>query len=159
MFRWPPRERPKLENDSTLGNFEDWSSWIRNSLIWLGHADPVDTMDQVRADDPELDRLSTVLVDWAHIVGAEEVTAAVAIAKANSGIEEKNDDNGDRRWRYHHPEFRQALLAVAGVNGRIDPTKLGYWLRRNRDRQVGDHKFVRGSDSHKTARWAVSGTF
>jgi putative DNA primase/helicase len=38
-----------------LGSFEDWSSWVRGALLWLGHADPVDTIEESREMDPKLD--------------------------------------------------------------------------------------------------------
>jgi len=42
-----PDQAPKL------ASFEAWSDTVRSALIWLGEADPVDTMEVARADDPE----------------------------------------------------------------------------------------------------------
>lgn len=44
-----------------LASFEGWSNTVRSSLIWLGCADPVDTMDQSRAEDPVLSALRAIL--------------------------------------------------------------------------------------------------
>src|SRR5207248_1842816 len=49
---------------SPLGSFEDWSKWVRDLLIWLGRADPVEAMDEVRRDDPKLMALVAVLEQW-----------------------------------------------------------------------------------------------
>jgi putative DNA primase/helicase len=47
-----------------LGSFEDWSDLVRGALLWLGEADPVDTMAEVRAADPETICLRQVMAVW-----------------------------------------------------------------------------------------------
>ena len=47
-----------------IGSFEDWSSLVRGALLWLDCADPVDTMAEVRASDPETTLLRQVMVAW-----------------------------------------------------------------------------------------------
>jgi putative DNA primase/helicase len=43
----------KPDKPAPLGSFGDWSDLVRGALMWLGEADPVDTMAEVRAADPE----------------------------------------------------------------------------------------------------------
>jgi hypothetical protein len=33
---------------SPLGSFEPWSDWVRGAIIWLGLADPCDTMGSIK---------------------------------------------------------------------------------------------------------------
>src|SRR4029079_3845618 len=40
-----------------LASFEDWSDKVRSALVWLGEADPIDTIALARAEDPELQDL------------------------------------------------------------------------------------------------------
>jgi hypothetical protein len=37
-----------------LGSYGEWSDMVRAPLIWLGEADPVDSMETAREEDPEL---------------------------------------------------------------------------------------------------------
>jgi putative DNA primase/helicase len=37
-----------------LGSYDEWSDAVRAPLIWLGEADPVDSMETAREEDPEL---------------------------------------------------------------------------------------------------------
>lgn len=52
-----------------LGSFTDWSRWVRDALIWLGEADPCDTMEGIRGADPKLEALTTVLEQWREVIG------------------------------------------------------------------------------------------
>jgi putative DNA primase/helicase len=42
-----------------LGSFEEWSRIVRAALVWLGEADPCDTMNDVAGDDEEREALAT----------------------------------------------------------------------------------------------------
>jgi hypothetical protein len=44
--------RPEMR--APLGSFTDWSRWVRDALIWMGEADPCDTMEGMRGADPKL---------------------------------------------------------------------------------------------------------
>ena len=37
-----------------IGSYGDWTDAVRAPLIWLGEADPVESMDALRGEDPEL---------------------------------------------------------------------------------------------------------
>jgi putative DNA primase/helicase len=52
-----------------LASFEDWSDLVRSSLVWLGKADVVDSMENARAEDPERGELSDLLEAWAKVMG------------------------------------------------------------------------------------------
>ena len=40
------------QNGTPLGSFEEWWQWVRGALVWLDEADPCDTMETIRRDDP-----------------------------------------------------------------------------------------------------------
>jgi hypothetical protein len=40
-----------------LGSYEPWSNWVRGAIIWLGLADPCDTMERIRHNDPSRTQL------------------------------------------------------------------------------------------------------
>jgi hypothetical protein len=47
-----------------LGGFNRWSDLVRGALMWLGEADPVETMHEVRAKDPKLTLHRIVAHQW-----------------------------------------------------------------------------------------------
>jgi putative DNA primase/helicase len=123
-----------------LASFEDWSRLVRSALVWLGRADPVDTMEKARADDPTLDDLRTVVSAWNTAVGLDCRLTAGA-------LREKAQDD---------PSLSRALSAVAAAPGRteIDPKRLGHWLKRHRGR-IADNLKIHGELNRHTkqAEW------
>ena len=142
----PGRLRP-------LASFEEWSDLVRSTLVWLGLPDPVATMETAREDDPELNALRDVLNGWTEVIGKREATVRevleVATTRTHSEMGEPTD--------YAHPDFREALLAVAGFKGSIDATRLGNWLRARDGRIVSGLRIRKGKpDPHaKGIRWSV----
>jgi len=47
-----------------LGGFQDWSRLVRDALVWLGEADPVETMERTRSEDPRHAALASILSQW-----------------------------------------------------------------------------------------------
>lgn len=134
-----------------LGSYVDWSNWVRGALIWLGRADPVATMEAVRDGDPVLAAVRAVIAGWSEAIGDDEVTVKAAITRANSTTAwTQRHGSADE-----HPEFRDALLAVAGVRDAVDPGRLGRWLRSKRNKVVAGHQFVSPGETGGVARWRL----
>lgn len=138
-----------------LGSFEDWSTLIRDSLIWLGRADPVETMEKSRALDPKTERLKSVIAHWSTIIGAEAVTAADATHRASERETHNPYDPGVKPG-FAHPEFRDALMSVAGAGGFIDPQKLARWLSQNRNAVAHGVFFEGEQNRNSTMVWRLS---
>ena len=49
---------------SEYGGFERWSRLVREPLIWLGCADPLDTREAIRAKNPDLEHLTAIVTAW-----------------------------------------------------------------------------------------------
>lgn len=137
-----PDQRP------ALASFEDWSRLVRSALVWLGRADPVETMETARAEDPELTNLSAVLTAWHDAIGFSQRTAGSVIDAANDRA-----PHGDRI----NPELFDALSEVAAnQRGEIDAKRLGKYLARHKGRIVGGLRLVAATDLHaKQAMWRV----
>jgi putative DNA primase/helicase len=100
-----------------LGSFEKWSRLVRQPLIWLDLPDPVDVMESTRAADPATAHRKALMAAWPFAV---ETTVAKLIQRATD-----------------YPDLKAALAAVAtGADGALSPERLGWWLRRNKDRVV-----------------------
>jgi hypothetical protein len=69
-----------------LGSFETWWSWVRGALVWLDEADPCDTIENIRAEDPRFNTLSAVLDQWHKVMGTDEATVKRVIDKATDFV-------------------------------------------------------------------------
>jgi hypothetical protein len=129
-----------------LASFEDWSRLIRSALVWLGHVDPVDTMEAARADDPSRNNLRAVISAWQIVIGTNKPLTAGDLKNAACGT-------GDKDLL-----LNKAISAVACANGRseIDPQRLGHWLGRNKGRVVDGIKIAGDKDKHtKQTVWSL----
>jgi hypothetical protein len=122
-----------------LASFEGWSDIVRSALVWLGKADAVDTMDGIRAEDPQRATLSDLLHAWADnhgTGGGSDVTLAVIIEKS---MKTKNMGGFDDEFKF--PDLNAAVRAAASASGKVfgaklDPLVLGIWCRANKGRIV-----------------------
>ncbi len=122
-----------------LGSFADWSNWVRSALIWLGCADPCDTMEKVRKADPQMALIKQVMGQWAKVIGQKKVTTG----DLNTLADEMVDVSlGSTAKKHKYPELRDALLAVAGEGARINGRRLGRWLSAHQGRVVNGYKFI-----------------
>lgn len=122
-----------------LGSFVDWSNWVRSALIWLGCADPCDTIDKIRKADPQMALIKQVMAQWGVVIEDQRATTSFIIDTVDE-LEETAPANAPRR--YEHAAFRDAILAVAGEGGRINGRKLGRWLSAQQGRVVNGRRFV-----------------
>ncbi|MGI4807919.1 MAG: hypothetical protein ACRYF2_07405 [Janthinobacterium lividum] len=140
--------RPKQCN--ALGSFVDWSRWVRDALVWLGRADPCDTMETVRAADPKMTQVIAVLSEWHAVIGSERVTGKRLIERATASTVDA--------WgkpTFNHPDFREALLVVAGIGGAVNSEKLGKWLRENKDRVIAGLRLERAGVTMGATSWQL----
>lgn len=135
-----------------LGSFEDWSRWVRDALIWAGEADPAATIAEARASDPKLEELTEILRHWkAHLGQDNEVTVRILIDKATA---QQTALAGGQEFR--HPDFREALLRIAGKGGAINGMRLGKWLGANKGRVVDHLSIQSGKLLDGSATWKIA---
>jgi putative DNA primase/helicase len=128
---------PKQEV-APLGSYEVWSRMVRSALLWLGEADPVDTMEKLRGEDPVLAALRLVMTQWEMVFGiGKGVTLKEVIATAGR-VYDRSAPLLEAVGTFVHDDLRAALVTVAGDGkGGIDSTKLGNWLKSRRDGSLG----------------------
>ena len=105
-----------------FGSFESWSYRVREPLMWLGCADPCETVAKVREDDPRRTALLTVVVQWKEALGTGSAhTMREIIAAA-----------------VNRPDFHNALLTVAAARSGnvVSNERLGRWLKANEGKIV-----------------------
>lgn len=138
---YPEQARP-------LASFEDWSRIVRSALIWLGRADPVDTMDAAREDDPVKLTLLSLLTSWHAATGSASKTANEIVSLA-----QQTGFGSD----YLHEGLREVVAEIAfDKKGTLNSTLLGNYLRKHVDRVVGDFKLTKaGTDRTNKMLWKV----
>lgn len=119
-----------------FGSFEDWSRMVREPLVWLGMADPVDSVEAVRADDPELAAMSALFAAWP--ANGREFSVGDLI-----------EASGDRASSIDDSPLRRALLEVAGDRETINRKRLGAYLSGIKRRPVGG-RYVEARMDKKT---------
>jgi len=133
-----------------LGSFTAWSGWVRDALIWLGEADPCETMEGMRGADPKLEALTAALEEWRSVIGTDRVTVREIIEQAAA---QQTQLFG--KAEFVNPEFREALLRVAGEGGAINGTRLGKWLSQHQNRVVAGHRIIAAGTTGNRARWQL----
>jgi hypothetical protein len=113
-----------------FGSFDDWSYRVREPLIWLGRADPCDTVAEMREDDPKRAALLTIVLQWKEALGnASSYTMREIINVA-----------------VNRPDFYNALVTVAAAgraSNLLSNERLGRWLKANEKKVAGGFSIVR----------------
>jgi hypothetical protein len=128
-------------NVDPLGGFEVWSRRVREALIWLGEADPCDTVGKVRANDPMRDDLGTVLLQWKeHLSVYTRYTVQEVIERA-----------------VNVPTFYTALMNVAAskTGGAVSNDRLGRWLKHVQGKIVNGLRLVQEGNAHGDPLWML----
>ncbi len=139
-----------------LGSFEIWSRWVRGSLMWLGEADPLETMETARETDPRLEALSTLVHEWYAVMPDKPVTVRELIEHATEQVTPFSQGfSPSARANFRHGELREVLLVVAGEGGAINSKRLGRWLATQQGRLVDGLCIQRSTLSAGIQRWRL----
>jgi hypothetical protein len=131
---------------TAFGSFEAWSRVVRQLVMSLGMADPLETQELVHElDDQNIAEKAFVLSlaawnpSWSGL--AEELLRAIEIPQAAAPV-------------------KSAIVRLCGeeVTGDKEAAakKLGYKLRALRDRRFDGWAVVRAGDSRKGIRWGLN---
>jgi hypothetical protein len=124
-----------------LLSFGGWSDTVRSALVWLGMADPAESIERIRAEDPNLIELAEVLDAWSAAFGIgfgsrKRAKDAIELSTA----EEREDTHAELKPR--HKDLLDAFEGIAlrssnGKNKALDAKTLGEWLRLKKDKPIG----------------------
>ncbi len=134
---WRAEGCPKSDVPSIASYGGAWSDLCRHPLIWLGLPDPAQVLiDQVQAD-PDSDVLQRLLEEWYRAFGDKPLTLRKVLQDAYDG------------------DLQDALMELPVVErGSINKSKLGWFLKRNQDRIIGDYTLQKAESSERNA-WRV----
>jgi hypothetical protein len=135
-----------------LSGFDEWSEMVRSPLVWLGEADPVDTLKAARENDPDAETLAQFLnAAKKHISGAANARTAaeiVAIGQNGSLI-------GSGAPIGHDLELQAAIEAICGGSQRVSASVLGRKLREYVNRVCGGLRLEGRKNRLKLTEWYV----
>lgn len=141
---WIVAGRPKTECKSLAG-FGDWSDLCRQPLLWLGLADPTESVFLAMSEDPDRETLGRILTAWQGVFGKMAAMVRDAV-------------NCQSTFGDEHVELHEVLRDIADERGVINRRKLGWWIRRHAGRIVNGRRFVRGSGNRSAETWLVETT-
>jgi hypothetical protein len=124
-----------------LGGFEEWSHRIRDALVWLGCADPCETMGKIRGGDPERAALVMIVEQWrVHLVTGQKYTIQEVIGRA-----------------VNISTFYTALMNVAASKsgGVVSNDRLGRWLKRVEGKIVNGLRFLQEGSRQGYPCWTL----
>jgi len=109
-------------------SFDKWSDLVSGSLIWLGCADPCDTVADLAAADPMIE-LRTRVFQTMAIELPEMTIAGVKVSE----IIRASTTNGI---------LLTALVGIAGDREKknLDAERLGKWLRNSKNKIGREYK-------------------
>jgi putative DNA primase/helicase len=142
--------RPGASDLVPFQGFEGWNNNVRAALVWLGKADPAESVKSAREEDPGRAILAQVVEAIAKQDFKHPMTAGELVRLAAETV-------GWEQTKYVRPELHDALMAAVGADrGCIGANSLGKWLDRHAGRVVGGYKIVKEYDRKlKQNLWCV----
>ena len=74
IWRWGRLNRQNA--GITLGSFERWGEWVRDPLLALGCQDPIARLNEIKARDPERQRIIELFNVWFEKHGTKPIKAS-----------------------------------------------------------------------------------
>jgi len=135
---WRKAGSPRAEADSIVTFGGAWSDYCRFPLMWLGYPDPATALlEQIRRD-PDGDALAGLMSEWYSVFGSTPTTVRKAVERAAELTNLKD-------------AMRELPVEE---RGEINPSKLGWILKKNANRIVSGFEFQRATADGRIA-WRV----
>jgi hypothetical protein len=135
---------PLADSAVPIGSFQGWSEFVRSPLMWLGLADPLKSMEEVRSIDPELEQLKVMFAALSSRFGYgpdKAQTAAQILTAAYKGPADS--------------ALRDAIDALKQKGRPVDAVHLGKWLARYQDRVVQSMRLSKRDRGKRGAEWFI----
>lgn len=129
------------------GRFEQWSAMVRAPLVWLGCADPCDTVASLEKDDPERGDLLQMLTAWREAFTGEPATvrAAVNLATETPALRSTAGNL-----------LHEALRDIAkDRDGTINVKRASKWIGRHIGRRAEGMQFVKDKEHDHVLTYRV----
>jgi len=115
IWRWGRLNEATIAKGKPFGSFETWARWIRDPLLALGCADPVEAIARAKARDPRRLKLIELFEQW----WADHHNYPIPAARLSEGVKGIID-----------PQNRGRNYIVATVNAYVGTRAAGFVLTR-----------------------------
>ncbi|WP_350135938.1 DNA-primase RepB domain-containing protein [Nitrosomonas sp.] len=116
-----------------------WSEYCRHPLIWMGLPDPATSLINQITNDPDTQLLKALMSEWNHVFGSRSITVRKVIEQTINS----------------HSQLMDAIRELPVLDrGEINPSKFGWFLKKNANRIVGNYKFVESTADGRKA-WSL----
>jgi hypothetical protein len=136
--------------------FDEWSDNVRSALVWLGYADPVETMNEARERDPNRQARMSMLWAMFNVYGSEPRLASQMIKDAKAGVIEQKGKKLIDCSSGGAADLKAAIVQY--TSERLDAKFLGSKLNKDAGRITDGLVLCQGKyDTHsKIDTWFVS---
>jgi hypothetical protein len=143
-----------------MGSYEQWDALIRQCVCWVkaeglsqfSVEDPADAVSQNYENDPETQKLRSILMGWYTVHGSTQIRVGEVLRLA-----EEHGIKGGCTWEpdEDQAELLEALREIAGEPEKVNTRRLGRWIERQEGRVLDGMKLERGKQQRGSASWMV----
>lgn len=137
---------PEKVSVTPYGRFETWSRVVREPLIWLGCADPLDTVENIEANDPVRLAHTEVLAALYDCWKSRPFFSKEAVTECGNGSADQM-----RKRKAVYEALESAVLSARGLNART----CGALFRQLEKRVYGGLRLVRAGMYQGVEQWKV----
>lgn len=127
-----------------MASFEEWSDTIRCVVVGIANdglmdvADPVESIDEAYAEDPETAKLNALLLAWGKVFADTPTLVKEAMRAFPS-----------------HQDLNDVIHEIAGERGIVNVRRLGRWIERHARRRVEGRWFEPAGKRQGSMQWRV----
>lgn len=144
IARWHRLRRDPAPQARSLAGFQAWCETVRDPLLALGHRDAVDALQEARATDIDLARVSALMERWWQAFADAPRTCGEAIRHAQE----------------IDLDLAEAIAMVTGDrSGSISARKFSHYIARHERQIVAGRRFERDGERNKMVCWALKEGF
>jgi hypothetical protein len=138
--------------------YPDWDRLVRSTVCWVakhldigaGFADPARSLLAGYEEDPERDRLRSLLTSWRASFGDEPVTVNLALDRVNRAPLAAELETGPP-----YEALGQLHDVLAEIDGRLRSHPIGIYLNQQKGRIVDGLELVAAGKQCNSNRWVV----
>ena len=132
---------------TTLGSFEVWADLVAGAVEWLTGTNPINLIEKRKGEDPTRAAERQVIAALFGIFRENEWLAKEAVGKPG---------DGDMPASGIDPALWDGVISFKGKD-RPTAAQLGVWLRKRKDKVMGDWQLVGRIDRNDITHWGVRG--
>jgi hypothetical protein len=141
--------RPK-QAIKQFGRFEEWSDWVRSTIVWLDLEDPCKTRQKIENTDPVRKQLATLFHVWHDYFLDLSFSLNRAIKKASDEKDEKEKPKAEA--------LLETLLEISEGKKEINTRVLGNFLSKYAGRIESGFQLEKGDKYQHADTWRVTKT-